>query len=190
MVREYVLNLWLKKLLEDIFVCWYGFRWMLRYNTNAKISQSAETINHIAMSVDKSCPEHRPVDSVSNVGWKITPLKSIVALTASTIIPDTNPKLTMYFALFKMMWSMMNILILMSYTNVPVNSGIRYKQSELSYLYVSLQRLGNVSLSWRRCSSDSFDPHMDDGMNLYVANTVITEIKTLIISVVSYFLDN
>ena len=78
----------------------------------------------------------------------------------------------------------------MSYTNAPVNSGIRYKQSEISYLYVTLQRLANVSLSWRRCSSDSSDPHMDDEMNVYVANTVITEIKTLLISVVSDVLDN
>ena len=180
----------MKKLLEDIFVCWYGFRWMLRYNTNAKTSQSAETIHHITMSVDKPCPEHRPVDSVSNVGWKMTPLKSIVALTASTTIPDTNPKLTIYFALFKMMLSMINILILMSYTNVPVNSGIRYKQSELLYLYVSLQRLANVSLTWRRCSSDSSDPHMGNGMNLYNANTAIAEIKTARISVVSDFWAN
>ena len=111
-VREYVLNLWLKKLLEDRFVCWYGFRWRLRYNTTAKTTQSAETIHHMAISVDKLCPEHRPVHEVSSVGWNMTPTKSIVSLIASTTIPDSTPKLTRYFALLKIMLSMMNILIL------------------------------------------------------------------------------
>ena len=142
------------------------------------------------MSATRPCPELRAVDTVSNVGCNMTPLKSIAAHTASTTIPDTNPKLTMYVALLKMMLSMINILILMSYTNAPVNSGIRYEQSELSYVYVTLQRFASISLPWRRWSSDSSDPHMGNGMNLYNANTAIAEIKTARISVVSDFWAN
>ena len=178
---EYILNLWLKKLLENGFVCWYGFRWRLGYNTNAKTFQSAEPIHHIAMLVDKLCPDHRPADTVSKVGWNMTPLKSIAVLTASTTICDANVEPTVYFALVEIMLSVIDILILITYTNVPVNSGITYKQSELMYLYVTLRCSTNVSLAGCIWSSNNSDVFSDGEMNLYVAKTVIAEIKRPIV---------